>query len=356
MRFKKLDLNLLVALDAMLKERSISRAAEQVRITQSAMSNALARLRDYFQDDLLVQVGRRMELTPRAELLSQAVHDVLVRVDSTIVAQPGFDVAQSDREFRLLVSDFTLTVLMPHVMALAAHEASTVRFQLLPQVAQPHRALERGETDVLIIPDDNCSPEHPKEALFEEDFRCVVWEQSRFANAGSISLDDYAAADHVVVQLPNTDTPVFEVSFMKRHGLGRRADVQVFSFAAAPRLVVGTDRVATVHTRLARRLQQALPIRLLIPPVDIPHMTQTVQWHKYRTSDPGIVWLKQLLHRAVRRMDVELAALQPAAEAPPTVQRESDAAAELTSCEPSGSFRRSAETRRSSQGKRTRRH
>ena len=88
MRFNKLDLNLLVALDAMLAERSISKAAERLHLSQSAMSNALARLRDYFDDELLVQVGRKLELTPRAETLKESVRDVLVRVDSAILAQP----------------------------------------------------------------------------------------------------------------------------------------------------------------------------------------------------------------------------------------------------------------------------
>lgn len=97
MRFKNLDLNLLVALDLLLKERNISRAAEKLHITQSAMSNALARLRDYFGDELLVQVGRRMELTPRAELLREPVRDILVRIESSVTATPRFDPAESDR-------------------------------------------------------------------------------------------------------------------------------------------------------------------------------------------------------------------------------------------------------------------
>src|SRR5205085_11334612 len=99
MRFNKLDLNLLVALDAMLAERNISRDAERMHMSQSAMSNALARLRLYFEDELLVQIGRRMELTPRAEALQDIVRDVLVRVDAGVLTSPSFDFARSDREF-----------------------------------------------------------------------------------------------------------------------------------------------------------------------------------------------------------------------------------------------------------------
>jgi LysR family transcriptional regulator, nod-box dependent transcriptional activator len=113
MRFKRLDLNLLVALDLMLRLRSISRAAEQMNMSQSAMSNALTRLRQYFDDPLLVQVGRRLELTPRAEAMQDAVRDILVRVDAAISSEVEFDPAQSNREFSILLSDFTMQVLMP---------------------------------------------------------------------------------------------------------------------------------------------------------------------------------------------------------------------------------------------------
>lgn len=88
MRFNKLDLNLLVALDALLKERSVTRAAEALNLSPSAMSNSLARLREYFDDDLLMQIGRKMELTPRAESLHGAVRDLLLRIDSTIAVAP----------------------------------------------------------------------------------------------------------------------------------------------------------------------------------------------------------------------------------------------------------------------------
>ena len=112
MRFNKLDLNLLVALDHLLNLRSVSEAAARMNMTQPAMSNALLRLREYFDDDLLVKIGRRMELTPRAESLKDAVRDVLVRVEWTIATTADFNPAQSDRQFNVLVSDYTLATLV----------------------------------------------------------------------------------------------------------------------------------------------------------------------------------------------------------------------------------------------------
>jgi LysR family transcriptional regulator, nod-box dependent transcriptional activator len=302
MRFNKLDLNLLVALDAMLTETSISRAAERLHMSQSAMSNALGRLRDYFGDELLVQVGRRMELTPRAEVLRDAVHDVLLRVDTSIAAQPEFIPAQSDREFRIFVSDFTLTALMPHVLARVHAQAPGVRFSLMPQVEDPARALERGEVDLLVLPQDYHSPGHPTEVLFQESFSCVVWSGGRYARA-PLTFEQYSSAGHIAVQPGSTHHTSFEGWFVQRFGLARRDEVTVYSFAAAPGLVVGTDRIATVHTRLARLAAQHLPLTLHAPPLGFPEMKQAMQWHKYRSNDPGLTWLRDLFLRAVADMD-----------------------------------------------------
>lgn len=302
MRFHKLDLNLLVALDAMFTLRSISRAAERLHMSQSALSSSLARLREYFDDELLVQVGRQMELTPRAEVLKEAVRDVLVRINSTITTTPQFDPTQSDREFRIFVSDFSMAVLVPHLLALAQEQASTVRFHLLPQTRQPRRALEQGDADLLLIPHDYCSPDHPTEPLFEEQFCCLVWQGSRYARDGEMTLDAYKTAGHVVMQPPGMDR-TFEYLFMEESGIARRVEVTSFSFLAAPYLLVGTERVATVHRRLARVVSCGLPLALLPLPMPMKHMEQDMQWHKYRTQDPGLVWLRELLHQAVLRMD-----------------------------------------------------
>ena len=152
MRYQKLDLNLLAALDLLLTDRSVSVAATEMRMTQSAMSNALSRLRDYFGDDLLVKVGRRLEPTPRAEALREPVREVLRRVDWTIAAQPTFNPARSDRVFNLLVSDYTLATLVPEILKLCRDAHSRVRFNFRQQVVGPERLLDRGDLDLLIIP------------------------------------------------------------------------------------------------------------------------------------------------------------------------------------------------------------
>ena len=301
-RFKKLDLNLLVALDVLLKERSVSRAAEVLNLSASAMSNSLARLRDYFDDELLVQIGRKMELTPRAENLHAAVRDVLLRIDSTIADQPVFDPRGSDRVFRIFASDYTQMVLVPSLLALAAKAGSTVRFELLPQVSTPHKQLERGEADLLIIPTGFTSPDHPREVLYYEDFVCIVWKDSAIAQ-GELTFDRYVNAGHVVMQPGGGQADAFEGWFLKRYGVTRRMAVSTYSFVTLPAMVVGTEYVATVHARIARRMLQAFPLVIRPTPMPFDRMEQSVQWHKFRTNDPGLVWLRGLLAQASQRID-----------------------------------------------------
>ncbi len=300
MRFNKLDLNLLVALDALLTEQSISRAAEKTHLSQSAMSNALARLREYFDDELLVQVGRKMEPTPRAHSLKDPVRDILVRVEASVTAQPEFIPSQSTRLFRLLISDYTLLTLLPQLQQMAYRQAPGVRFDLRPQTTQPQRSLERGEADLLIIPNDFCSASHPSEMLLEEAFCCVVWSESHLAS-GTLTEERYMNAGHVVVQ-PGDGVALMDW-FMRQSSVKRRAETSTFSFLSQASLVVGTHRIATMHGRLASLAARFLPIAIRELPVPIPRMQQVMQWHQHRTTDPGLVWLRALLREAVTAMD-----------------------------------------------------
>ena len=317
MRFNSLDLNLLVALDALIAERSVSRAALRMNLTQSAMSNALARLRSHFDDALLVQVGRGFDLTPRAEQLRDPVRDVLVRVDAAILTQPRFDPAQSDRMFRILVSDYTVATLMPHLFALAQEQGVTVRFQLLQQVAGPHRTLERGEADLLLIPEDYCSPDHPKDPLLTEDFACIMWQGNPLAGR-ELTMEAYLAAGHVEMQPPG-GAEAYEAAQVRKLGIPRRVEIAAPSFQVIPALIPGTHRIATVHRRLARQACQTLPLWMTPSPVTLPAMVQVMQWHQFRTSDPGLVWLRQMLHVAARRMDGTTSSDPSLAPSPPLV-------------------------------------
>lgn len=147
--------------------------------------------------------------TVRAFQLHDAVRDVLVRINTTIAAKPAFDPTESDREFTLFVSDYSMEVLIPGMLALASAQGSQVRFNLQPQDNQPSRHLERGEADLLIIPQSFCSPDHPVDLLFEDRFVCVVWRESALAQ-GEITQERYLNARHVCMRPPGGGQPTFD--------------------------------------------------------------------------------------------------------------------------------------------------
>jgi len=292
MRFNKLDLNLLVALNALLTERNVSRASVRVHLSQPAMSNALARLRAYFEDELLVPSGRQMILTQRAQSLVEPVREVLMRIDSTIAAQPQFDPATASRAFTLLVSDFTTTVFMPAFLERLFHEAPGVRIDLRMQHANPNELLEQGDADLLIIPTQFTASDHPSLPLFEEEYVCVTWNGNPHIQ-GRLTFDDYLASGHVQANFADAGRlPAFDGWFMERYGITRRVEITAPTLAALPSLVVGTDRIATVHRRLAERARHQLPILIWEAPLEIPKLVQMLQWHKYRNNDLALTWLR----------------------------------------------------------------
>lgn len=292
MRFNKLDLNLLVALNALLTERNISRAAEKLYLSQPATSGALSRLRAYFNDELLVPSGRQLMLTQRAKELVDPVREVLMRIDTTIAAQPQFDPATESRVFTLLVSDYTSTVLIPTLLAELYREAPNLRIRLRNQAERPDEVLEQGEADFLVIPSQYLAKDHPSAALFEEDYLCVTWEgNSRVKER--LSFDDYLACGHVIATFEHTNPlSTFDGWFMESFDVKRRVEVTAPTLSALPSMVIGTDRIATVHRRIALRAQATLPIKVWEPPPRIPRLVQMLQWHKHRSNDPAIRWIR----------------------------------------------------------------
>jgi DNA-binding transcriptional LysR family regulator len=300
MRFKNLDLNLLAALDTLIRVRNVSRAAEEMFITQSAMSNALGRLRDYFDDPLLIQVGRGMELSPLAVSLELPLRDILVRIETAVVSTPSFAPEQSTRSIGLVVSDYTLTTLIPPFLRRVATRAPGVRIDLKPQQNFPHLLLERGEADLLIAPAMFCSANHPIEHLLRDEICCVVAADGPYASS-TLSADDFVSAGHVAMMPPNGGES-FAQRACREMGLELRVEVTTFSFVSLPVLVQGTNRIALAQRSLAEKMAKFGGLAIIEPPVALPPLEQSVQWHSYRTRDPALVWLRSQLAEAASEL------------------------------------------------------
>lgn len=290
MRYQRLDLNLLIALRALLTERNVTRAGEQLHVSQSAMSGMLSRLREFFDDPLIVPVGRRMELSPLAETLVERVNDLMLQLDATLAARPAFDPATSRRHFSIVASDYLAQVLMLEVLRQVHHEAPG----LVVEFRQPSNTatveLENGEVDFVIHPAGFATPNQASAVLFEDSYHAVV--SADHAEVGDrLGLEQYRALRHV--SLENNGRPMFETWFLAEHGELPHTEVVVNNFSLLPMLLAGTRRVATLHTRMALQAARQWPVRLVKLDFPVPRLVETLQWHRYRDLDPGSRWLRE---------------------------------------------------------------
>jgi LysR family nod box-dependent transcriptional activator len=291
MRYQRIDLNLLIALDMLLAERNVTRAAERMHMTQSAMSGVLARLREHFEDPLLVPVGRAMRLSARAESLIQPVREIVLRVDSTLGIHHEFEPATARRHFVLIASDYVTQVLLAEVLRRVAHAAPGLSFDIRPSSSQMGQELDQGRVDLLITPAHLALADHPHTLLFEDTYHVLACQQHPEL-MGGITLQQYQSLGHVVYQNEQGSNPWFEQWYANHHGDTRHIEVIAHGFLLIPRLLLGTHRIATIQTRLAMQFGQAMPVRLHEPPMETPRLTEVLQWHRYRDDDPGARWVR----------------------------------------------------------------
>ncbi|HXX01286.1 MAG TPA: LysR family transcriptional regulator [Candidatus Acidoferrales bacterium] len=294
MKLSQFDLNLLVALDALLTEKNVTRAGMRIHLSQSATSAALARLRNSFQDQLLVRVGGKMVLTPMAQSLVKPVRNLLLQAQATIATQARFEPATTRRRFSVAVSDYATTVFMADALKNLQHLAPHLTFELVPTSERAVEALEAGALDFLIAPEVFASKTHPKMPLFEDTHTVIAWTRNRSVRS-KLSLDEYLSLGHVAVHVGEGAGPNFDELFLRRLKYKRRAEVIAHSFDVVPHLVVGTNRIATVATRLARKYARFMPLKLVPLPVHVPPMTEVLQWHKFHDRDTAYVWLRGVL-------------------------------------------------------------
>jgi DNA-binding transcriptional LysR family regulator len=305
MHFRNLDLNLLVALDALLLERNITLAGKRVNLSQSAMSSALSRLREYFGDELLTQVGRRMICTPLGESLAEPVRKILLEIQATVAAQPSFDPSRATRCFKLMMSDYVATVLMSKALPRIERLAPAVRIEVLcNDVGSPFDELDRGDIDLLIMPERYLREPHPYDVLFEDEFTGVASKDNALVPSDArMSVEQYLSLGHVTARFATARAATVDEWFVTQLGHQRRVEVVAMNFNSVFSCLVGTQRVATIHRRLARYYEQYLPIRLFEVPFELPRLAEAMQWHRHFNTDPGTLWLRGVLKDIARNME-----------------------------------------------------
>ncbi len=295
-----LDLNLLVSLNALLQERSVTRAAASMGLSQPALSASLARLRRHFGDELLTRVGNEYRLTPLAVQLRELVRVALSGVERVFTAQPGFDPASSTREFSLLVSDYVVVVLGDTIAALLAEEAPHTRLRLTPHspamVETAHQALLSA--DLLLLPHGFVSDLSHRD-LYRDEWVCVVAADNPVADVG-LTVDDLETLPWVATYHgPTASTPAARQ--MRMLGIEPRVQVVNENFLTVPALVAGSDRIALLQRRLVEWLPLNTGIRALPCPFDAGPLIEAMWWHPVYDEDPEHGYLRDLVARAARQ-------------------------------------------------------
>jgi DNA-binding transcriptional LysR family regulator len=289
------DLNLLVALDALLQEGSVTRAARRLGLSTPAMSHALARARTRLGDPILVRAGRTMVLTPRAEQLRPQVRSLVEEAARALYPTTPFSPRSMRRTFTIYTTDHVLLVLGPVVDRILREEAPGASLRYLPSVAEDWIPLRDGTADLSVCILGHFPAEFRTRKLFTDRFVCVV-RQDHPRVGRRLSLDQYLSLDHVVVAPLGRRSHVDDV--LAERGLERRIRRTVPYFLSGLLMAAGSDDVLTVSDRAAAALAGALRLRLVEPPLPLASYSLNLLWHPRLENEPGNRWLREVFVRA----------------------------------------------------------
>jgi DNA-binding transcriptional LysR family regulator len=299
MNLSEVDLNLFLVLHTVLKEGSATRAAARLHVTQSAVSNALIRLRRMLGDPLVVRTGRGLVATPRAIALTPLLDGALEQLLAVMSTAHGFEPSRAMRRFTIACSDAVEVVLLPSLASLVERlmPMATLRVVTIDRMVATN-GLANGEVDLLVgIPPvlpAGCSAEN----VYEDDMVCVVRRDHPGFRGKTLTLDAYVSHPHVEVALfGEPDTRVDQA--LARVQRARRIAVMVSHFSAIPMVVSRTSAIATLSRRLAMALVSGLPLRILKPPISLSPLVVRQIWHARATADEGTRYMRQLVRDAV---------------------------------------------------------
>ena len=286
-----LDLNLLRVFDAVLRDRSVTAAARHLRLTQPAVSNALARLRAVFEDALFVRTSAGMDATPFARELAEPVRQALALLESALAHGPGFDPATSTRAFRFYMSDLGQIEFLPPLVERARQAAPGVRLEAVAlEVEDISEALAAGALDLAVGFLPGLGPPVRRQALFRDPYVCLM-RADHPALAKKFGRKAFLAASHALVSYRGGHRVIEEA--LERAGLARRVALRVPHFTVVPAVLERSDLVLTLPARVARVFERRAGLKSVPLPVPLPPAEVAAHWHERFEADPGGRWLRE---------------------------------------------------------------
>lgn len=298
MNLNKVDLNLLVAFDALLEECSVTKAAERLCVGQSAMSATLGRLRQLFGDPLLIRDGRQMVSTPAAESLIGPIRAILDQVSATLAGRNEFDPSRDERTFTIITSDYVTYVLLRPLLTSLSDEAPGIKLHIRPITDDFIDEMRRGRVDLLITAQEVISDpgDLAHEVLFKDRYVCAV-DGGHPEIKDKITLEQFQNLPYIASCIGKT--PSFVETNLDRRGILRNTEITT-TFLMVYFLLKGTNLIGLVHERLGREFEKQVDIRLLEPPFDACEITELMLWPHRQTDEPGHSWLRRRLMALAR--------------------------------------------------------
>jgi LysR family transcriptional regulator, nod-box dependent transcriptional activator len=302
MRFHGLDLNLLVALDALLTERNVSHAARRLKMSQATLSSALGRLRHHFKDDLLIQVGRTMVPTQMADQLRMPVHSLLMQAETLALRRTAFDPATATGEFTVIALDATHAVFTAKVSQRLSQDAPGLSLSLVNFGSAREVSRLLNDVHFMIAPPIIMLPDEPHIPLYEDDLVCIC-DAGNPAFANGLTQAEFFASRHVIVRSQgDRETETIDATVLRLLGEQRDAAIKTSSYLLVPNLVVGTPYLATIPRSLATQAARSLPLAILPFPFAAQAMYEHLQWHHSLDGDPAIRWLRKYMQVVAQDM------------------------------------------------------
>lgn len=300
-----LDLNLLVALRALLAERHVTRAATRIGLSQPAMSHALARLRELLGDPLLVRTPNGMRPTARAEAMTLPLERALEDITRLLASPAAFDPRLSKRRFRIATSDYVELVLLPPLLRRIWAEAPDVDVAVTNLAGRAVEDLAEAETDMAIGIINHFGEAEPAQGIrfhriLSDRFVCVVREDHPVVKK-RLALEEFCALRHALVA-PRGNAGSIVDTALAALGKKRRVAVEVPHFLVAPHVVRETDVILTLAQRIARSLGPMLGLRQIAPPLELPGFTMSMVWHDRQHVDPAHTWLRGVVTETAKAL------------------------------------------------------
>ncbi|MBR9794298.1 MAG: LysR family transcriptional regulator [Gammaproteobacteria bacterium] len=292
MRVDKLDLNLLYALEILLEEKSITRTAHRLNLSQSAVSSILSRLRHYFEDDLLVQFGKKMEPTPYALELALPIKQVMNLVRTFITSKRQNNPENSKRHFRIIASDYIAQLLLSTTFNQLQLLAPTISFEFLTPFSFGADSLNKGNADIFIAPKSKLDTAFPSQFLIADELICLG-DSNIYAKQDSLTTEQFFEVGHITVGYERISQFSIESWFEENCGQKRKIDVITNDFNTLCLAARNTSRVALVPSNIAAEPLKSGQLKVLKIPFNLPRLEEHMTWHPTQNRDPIHQWLRQ---------------------------------------------------------------